>query len=249
MRSILVCFLISVYFVLPIRAENYNARDVIKKMDELYRSKTSFSTLRMDIATPHWKRSLEMDMWTKGMDHTFIRILSPRKERNVATLRIKNEMWNFLPTANKVIKIPPSMMMSSWMGSDFTNDDLVKESSMIEDYSFSFVNVENPNPELLYIKLVPKEDTAIVWNKIVIAIRKKDYLPVWEKFYDEDGELMRIMNFKDIKKFKNREIPAIMEIIPQNKKDNKTVITYIDAEFDIPLKDDVFTQRNLRSKE
>ena len=123
-------------------------KDIIRKIDELYRAQSSYSVLEMEIVTPNWQRTIAMDAWTLGTKKTFIRITSPKKDAGVATLRIGNEMWNFLPKTNKIMKIPPSMMMSSWMGSDFTNDDLVKEFSLISDYSYKLIQVEDERPDL-----------------------------------------------------------------------------------------------------
>jgi outer membrane lipoprotein-sorting protein len=228
-------------------SEELDVDEIIEKIDELYRSKYSYSELEMTIITPHWTRTLTMNVWTEEMDKTFIRITSPKKEEGVATLRIETEMWNYLPKTNKVIKIPPSMMMSSWMGSDFTNDDLVKESSMKDDYTYEFTEVENAQPDIYYIKLIPREDIAVVWGKIIIAVRKDDYLPVWEKYYDEKGELMRLLNFSDIKRFGDRQLPSVMEMVPQNKKGHKTIIRYIKADFDSKVDKNIFSLRNLRS--
>src|SRR6056297_1942824 len=113
------------------------ARNIVNKVDKLYRSESSYALMEMRIVTPHWERTLKMKTWSSGMDKTFIRIIAPKKEKGVGTLRIKNQMWNYLPKTNKVMKIPPSMMMANWMGSDFTNDDLVSEYTFIEDYNFS----------------------------------------------------------------------------------------------------------------
>jgi outer membrane lipoprotein-sorting protein len=223
-------------------------KKIVKKIDELYRSNSSYSEMEMVISTPHWERTLTMNVWTEGMKKTFIRILSPAKEKGVATLRIGNEMWNYLPKTNKVIKIPPSMMMGSWMGSDFTNDDLVKEYSLIEDYIFELISVEDADDELLYVKLVPKEDLAIVWGYIIIAVRENDYIPVWEQYFDEKGNLMRLINFKDVKLFGEREIPMIMELIPQHKEGHKTVMRYFNIEFDRKIDKEIFSLRNLRTR-
>ncbi len=229
-------------------ASELNVREIVKQIDELYRSESSYSELEMEIITPHWERTLKMKAWSKGMEKTFIRILAPAKEKGVATLRIGNEMWNYLPKTNKVIKVPPSMMMSSWMGSDFTNDDLVREFTWTEDYNFELIQPEDAKEDLLYIKLIPKEDLPIVWGKIILAARRQDYIPVWEKYYDEKGKLMRVMKFKDIKTFDGKEIPAVMELIPQDEKGNKTVIRYLDLDFNINVSDDIFSLRNLRSR-
>jgi outer membrane lipoprotein-sorting protein len=191
---------------------------------------------------------MTMNAWSAGMERTFIRITAPRKENGVATLRIGAEMWNYLPKTNKVIKIPPSMMMSSWMGSDMTNDDIVREFSLYEDYSYSEVIVEQPDTSLIYINCVPRPDLAVVWKNVVIAVRRSDHLPVWQKYYDENSRLMRVMNFKDIKTFGNRTIPSVMEIVPQNKEGHRTEVRYVKLEFDIDVDDDVFSLRNLRTQ-
>ena len=171
----------------PLYPEESQAKEIVKKVDELYRADTSKALVEMEIITPHWERTLKMNVWTKGMDQTFIRILEPKKERGVATLRIGTEMWNYLPKTDKVIKVPPSMMMSSWMGSDFTNDDLVKEFTFLESYHFEMATVDNPEERTLYIKCIPKEGLPIVWGHVTVAVRGEDYMPLWQKYYDEKG--------------------------------------------------------------
>ncbi|MGD8922099.1 MAG: outer membrane lipoprotein-sorting protein [Candidatus Zixiibacteriota bacterium] len=223
-------------------------KKIIKEVDDLYRSKSSFSKIEMEIVTPHWQRTLKMEAWTEGLEKTFIRINEPKKEAGVATLRIGNQMWNYLPKTNKVIKIPPSMMMSSWMGSDFTNDDLVKEFSLFEDYSYEQTTVENPEKGVIYINCIPKPDLPIVWGNIMIAVHREGYIPLWQKYYDEKGNLMRVLSYSDIKTFDGRTIPATMTMVPQNEEGHKTVIRYDELKFNIALPEDVFTLRNLRSQ-
>jgi outer membrane lipoprotein-sorting protein len=224
-----------------------DVKQVIKDIDELYRSTSSYSEIEMEIVTPHWQRTLAMNCWTQGMDKTFLRLTAPRKEKGVATLRIENEMWNYLPKTNKVIKVPPSMMMSSWMGSDFTNDDLVKEFSLFEDYTYELITVDSAREDLLYINCIPSEDLPIVWGNIVVAARKSDHLPIWQKYYDEKGKLMRVLQYKDIKTFGKRILPAEMEMIPQTKEGHKTVIRYLRLDFDVKVDEQVFSLRNLHS--
>jgi outer membrane lipoprotein-sorting protein len=220
---------------------------VITAIDELYRHDTSHTVMEMEIVTPHWSRTLKMEAWSAGMDKTMIRILQPQKERGMGTLRIGNEMWNYLPKTNKVMKIPPSMMMSSWMGSDFKNNDLVKEFTFIDDYTFSYTTVDEPEPGMLYIEAVPKPDRPIVWGKVILAVKEESFLPVWEKYYAEDGELMRVMRFDDVRSFDGTRIPAEMELVPRNKEGHKTVLRYLEAEFDEPLRGNIFSLRNLRT--
>jgi outer membrane lipoprotein-sorting protein len=230
----------------PQQAGPGRAEEIVRRMDELYRSQTSEALVEMEVVTPEWQRTLRMRMWSRGMKDTFIRILEPKKEEGFATLRLGNEMWNYLPKAAKVLKIPPSMMMSSWMGSDFTNDDLVKEYTFVESYNFEMTVPEAPEPGNLYVKCVPKEGLPVVWGFVVLAVRKSDLIPLWEKYYDEKGRLARDIEFKDVRTFGSRRIPATMELVPATKEGHKTVLRYVEARFDIPLPPDVFTLRTLQ---
>lgn len=249
-RNLTIYFLLLTALLLcslaPAREPPPDIETVIRHIDQLYRSQTSHTDMEMQIVTPHWERTLAMTVWSKGMDKTFIRITAPKKEQGVATLRIGNEMWNYLPKTNKTMKIPPSMMMGSWMGSDFTNDDLVRESSMLEDYTYQYVTPEDASPDHLYVQLIPKEDSPIVWGKIIAAVQSKDYIPVWQRFYDEKGNLMRVMNFKEIKTFGDKIAPSVVEMIPQNKDGHKTIVRWLNATFDSDIDDKIFTRRNLQ---
>jgi len=223
--------------------------DIIRRIDALYRSQSSYSEIEMEIVTPNWQRTLSMKAWTEGMKKTLLRITSPKKEMGIATLRIENEMWNYLPKTNKVMKVPPSMMMSSWMGSDFTNDDLVKEFSLFEDYSYELIKIPDSDTNLMFINSIPREDLPVVWGNIVIAVMKGDQIPVWQKYYDEKGNLMRVLTYSDVRKFGDRTIPSTMEMVPQTKEGSKTIIRYLTVEFDAEIPEEMFTLRALRTEE
>ena len=219
---------------------------LVDRMDRLYRSETSFAELEMEILTPHWRRTLRMKMWTEGLRKTFVTILAPKKEAGTATLRVGTEMWNYFPKINKVIKVPPSMMMGSWMGSDFTNDDLVKESSLAADYRPVF---GTPGNEAVYeIVLTPRDETPTVWGRIVLTIRKSDLIPLSYVYFDERGNPMREMTFTNPSDFGGRTLPAVLEMKPLKKEGHRTVIRYLDARFDQPLARDTFSHRNLRRR-
>jgi outer membrane lipoprotein-sorting protein len=224
------------------------AAAIIKKIDDLYRSDASHGKLEMEIVTSHWQRTLTMEVWTEKLEKTFIRILEPAKERGVATLRIGTEMWNYLPKTNKVIKIPPSMMMSSWMGSDFTNDDLVKEYTFLDDYHFHLVTPDDAKEGELYIECIPKEGRPIVWSRVLIAVNADNDLPLWQKYYNERNQLMRTLRYGDVRTFGKRRIPAEMEMVPENKEGSRTTVRYLELEFDVSLPSEIFSLRNLRSR-
>jgi outer membrane lipoprotein-sorting protein len=228
--------------------ENENIKEIISKLDRLYRADQSYARIEMEIVNPNWARTLRMDCWTKGMTKTFIRVLSPEKDRGFSTLRIEKEMWNYFPKIAKVMKVPPSMMMGSWMGSDFTNDDLVKQTTLLDDYDASLLENSNPETDFYHIQLIPKKLTTTVWGKITAKIRKKDYIPVSEEYYDEKGSLARRMEFSDIKDLGGRMVPSTMVVIPVTKSGNKTVIRYLSADFSPGVEEGIFTLRNLQKK-
>lgn len=224
-----------------------DVQKLIREIDDLYRSTSSYSEMEMEVITPHWKRTLSMKVWTEGLDRTLVRIESPKKEKGVGTLRSGNEMWNYLPKTNKVIKVPPSMMMSSWMGSDFTNDDLVKEFSLFDDYSHELIRPEDADDKLLYIKSVPRPDLPIVWGSIITCVRASDHIPLWQKYYDEHDRAMRELVYSDVRQFGERRIPAVMEMVPLHKDGHKTIVQYLSIEYDAELDKNIFSLRNLQS--
>lgn len=221
-----------------------SAEDLLRKVDALYRADTGQSRIRMQIVTPNWERTLEMQSWSEGQENTFIRILAPKKDRGVSTLKLGNEMWNYFPKIDKVIKVPPSMMMSSWMGSDFTNDDLVKESSLADDYETTREDREG----LIYLSLVPREQTVTVWGKIEVVVDAATLMPVEQSYYNERGEKVRVMSFLEPRDFGGVMLPSRMEMVPLNKQGHKTVIYYDELRLNVELGDDVFTMRNLKRR-
>ncbi len=241
-RKIFSLFLVF-YFGFFYNLLSNEALKIVKKIDELYRAKSSYALLRMEIQTPHWKRELKLKIWTLGKEKTFIRILSPKRERGIATLKIGNKLWNYLPKVNKIIKIPPSMMMSSWMGSDFTNDDLVKEYTFVDDYTFSIVERTD---KAIKINCTPKKGRPILWKKVLLVVSKKELLPLKEEYYNESNELVRVLNFYDVKFFSGRKVPSKLELVPIRKKGHKTTVEYIELRFNVNIKDSIFTLKNLR---
>lgn len=218
---------------------------ILEKMDSLYRSKSSKAKIKMSIYHPDWSREMVMDVWTKGLEKSFITILSPAKDKGISTLKIENEMWNYFPKINKVIKVPPSMMMGSWMGSDFTNDDLVKENTYLEDHNYKLITNSN---DLYEIELTPKKETVSVWGKVILTIEKKRLIPIKESFYDEKKELIRELFFDNVKKIGSRNIPLRLTLIPLKKVGQKTIVEYDEIIFDIKVPIETFSRKNLQKR-
>jgi outer membrane lipoprotein-sorting protein len=201
----------------------------------------------MKIIRPGWSREIRMKAWSKGDHYTLIKILAPARDKGVAYLKVGKEIWNWQPSIERSIKLPPSMMGQSWMGSDFSNDDLVRESSEVRDYTHRIIGSDTlQGRECWKIELRPKEDAAVVWGKIIMWISKKDYLELRAEFYDEDATLINIMKASDIKNMNGRIIPTRLEMIPADKPKQKTVIVYEDIQFDIPIPDRFFSLQNMK---
>ncbi|MFW7379641.1 MAG: outer membrane lipoprotein-sorting protein [Oligoflexus sp.] len=218
-------------------------KEVLRALDYLYRADSSQAEMTMTIETPEWTRSLSMQVWSKGLDHTLIRILSPKKDRGISTLKQGDQMWNFFPKIDRVMRIPPSMMMGSWMGSDLTNDDLVRDSSYEEDYTYTIKKVDDK----LVLVLTPREATVSVWGRIEMRMKvEKPWLPLEQSFFNERDEAVRRITFSDVKDFEGRKIPSKMEVHSLTKKGHKTSIEYQSLKFDIKLEEDIFSLRNLQ---
>lgn len=240
-------FFLFFFHLMPIPfAFAQEAKDVVKKADEKAKGKTSAATITIQTIRPGWTREMSVKGWTKGNDLTLILVLAPAKEKGVVYLKRKKEVWNWIPSIERNIKMPPSMMSQSWMGTDFTNDDLVKEASILEDYNHSFLEEVTIDGRNCYkIQLLPKPKAAVVWGKVIMAIDKKDFMMLHVEYYDEDGALINTMHCTDIKMLGGRLLPAKMEMVPANKKGNKTVLLYNTLVFDTPMDDSFFSTQNI----
>lgn len=252
MQTIRVSFIVLLLFFLPLasHAEEADARDAVDRVEKLLWGRTMQGEIEMAITTPRWQRTLRLKLWMNRPSQTFVRIASPAKEAGIGSLRLGSEMWNYLPSVERSVKIPPSMMLQPWMGSDFTNDDLVKESSAINDYTHKIIGMETIDGKVAYqIESIPKPDAAVVWGKVIYVIRKDDFIPVKQSFFNERGELIRILTFTDIKMMGGRLLPTRWEMRPLAKPTNSTVMTLISAQYDKPVDPEIFTQRNLQKVE
>ncbi len=203
---------------------------------------SSRSEMVMKIVRPDWSREVTMKGWALGREYSLILITAPARDKGTAFLKREKEIWNWQPSIDRVVKLPPSMMMQSWMGSDFTNDDLVKESSVVNDYEHTLMGDTVVGDRDCYkIEMIPKEEAAVVWGRVEAYISKEDYLQMLFKYYDEDEILVNTMYMSEIKEIGGRIIPTVLEMVPAEDPGHKTVIIYRNIEFEIPIKDGFFS--------
>lgn len=233
--------------ILSAKIFSQNATEIVKRADELMRAKSSYTELTMKIIKPDWTREMSMKVWALEPDYTLIYISAPARDKGTVTLKRKNEVWNWLPSAQKVIKIPPSMMLQSWMGSDFTNDDLVRESSVIKDYTHKIIGEEKIDGYDCYkIQLTPKPEAGVVWSKIITWVAKDSYLQPLVEYYDEENKVLKKFVGSDLKAMDGRKIFTHWEMIPLDKPGNKTVMDYNRIQFNIKIDESFFSEQNMK---
>lgn len=234
----------------PAKANPYaglSAREILDKVDDLFRGKSSNGNVTMSIVTPNWKRDLDLEFWSEGKEKSLVRISAPQKEKGTATLRVDQDIWNFLPKVKRVVKLPTSMMAASWMGSHFSNDDLVKETRMAEDYTFETTfDGEKDGKKVLEITCHPKPDAAVVWGKVIVHVDKGEYMPLFIEYFDEDLKLARTMTFSVYKNFGDRDLPSVVKLQPTLHPDESTTMTYHKILFDRSFPADHFSLRKLQ---
>jgi outer membrane lipoprotein-sorting protein len=223
------------------------AKDIIKKMDDKMQGNSNRSVMKMTVVRPDWKREVTMKGWSLGREFSLILITAPARDKGQVFLKRKTEMWNWQPSIDRVVKLPPSMMLQSWMGSDFTNDDLVKQSSIVEDYNHTLKGDTIIGGFSAYqIVMIPKPNAAVVWGKIVACVEKKEFNQLLVRYYDEEGVLVNTLVMSDIRMIGGRVLPCKLEMFPHDNPKQKTVIEYIELEFDLNLKEDFFSMQNMK---
>ncbi len=224
-------------------------REIIDRVDRLLRGDSSRGVTSMEVVTENWKRTLSMEVWSLGTDYSLVRVTAPAKEAGTATLKSDKDIWNYLPKVDRTVKIPASMMSGSWMGSHFTNDDLVKDSRLIDQYDIEMsFHGERDGETVWEFKLTPKPDAPVVWGHIEYVIRQQDSMPLSARYYNEDGELSRTMEFTDFKDMGGRVVPAVMNMYPADKPGERTSMIYRELEFDVDIDQSFFSLQSLKRR-
>jgi hypothetical protein len=224
--------------------EKIDAQALVRQVETQYQGKTSHSIMNMKVVTDSYSREMKMEGWSEGRDKFLAKIISPKKDAGTATLKIGNDIWNYIPKIDRMMKIPSGLMGDSWMGSHLTNDDLVKENKIDELYTFT---TEKTEGDTVTILCKPKSEAAVVWDKVIYRIEMKKKTPVDIDYFDESGKLVRIMKFEEVKLISGKWIPLKMTILPKDKPGEFTEIDYTEIEFGVKLTSGFFSIGSLRS--
>lgn len=223
-----------------------DAREIVRMSEDRLRGSTSIAEMTITTVRPKWTRSMEIKSWSKGKDLAMILIQSPAKDKGITYLKRKKEVWNWIPSLERKVKLPPSMMNQSWMGTDFTNDDLVKESSAADDYTHKLLGQEDIGGYPCYkIEMIPNAGAAVVWEKVMVWVDKKNYIQMKGAFYGENNQLESTMLASDIRMLGGRMLPGHIEMTPSGKPGQKTIISYQSLTFDKPLEESFFSVENM----
>ncbi|MBY5920760.1 outer membrane lipoprotein-sorting protein [Ferrimonas balearica] len=240
--------LLLLLFPLLTSATEPDATEIVRRSDAQMRGESSYAEMTMNIIRPDWTRSMSMKSWTKGQELSLVLVTAPARDRGSASLKRYREMWNWIPSIERVVKIAPSMLGQSWMGSDFTNDDLINQSSIVVDYTHQLVGTESyDGDDTWVIDAVAKPDAPVVWSKIRIWISQSSYLQRQVTFYDEFDELVNTLKTYDIQEMGGRAVATRMEMLPADKPGQKTEILTHSAQFDFAIDDGFFSQSQMKS--
>ncbi len=239
--------IIVVFMMMTSISFGQTADEIVKTSDDKLRGTSSYTELTIDIIRPKWSKEMKMKGWTRGSDHSVSVITSPAKEKGTVFLMREKEVWNYLLTLERTIKFPPSMMLQNWMGTDLTNDDLIKQSSLVTDYTKKIIGEEEKEGYTCWkIELTPKPNAAVVWGKIIIWIDKKEYMQMQTDYYDEDLFLVNQMVGSQVQTFDGKLLPSKLTVKPVDKPGQSTVITYNQWKFDMDIPDEYFTTNYMK---
>jgi len=230
-------------------AQQLTATEIIKKADEKFNGEMSgYSVMSMTIIRPTWQRTVEFKSWSLEDDYALTLITAPAREKGQTFLKRGNEMWSWNPAINRLIKLPPSMMSQGWMGSDYTNDDILRESSVVDDYTHSVEGEEEIDGSKCYkIKLTARDDAEILWGHQLWWVDKKEFIVLKAELYDEDGYLVRTETGTDLKTMDGRFIPTTIELVPADEEGRKTVLKIMEMKFNVKLDESFFSQQNMKT--
>jgi len=247
--SVILFLIVHFHSLNILSAQQITATEIVRKTDEKLNGETTgYSVMSMTIIRPAWQRTVEFRGWSMGDDYALTLITAPAREKGQTFLKRKNEMWSWNPSISRLIKLPPSMMSQGWMGSDYTNDDILRESSVVEDYTHTIDGEEEIFGRQCYkVKLLAKPDSDVLWGHQLWWIDNKEFIVLKAELYDEDGILVRTEYGKEMKILDGRFLPTVIELIPADSPGNMTVLKIIEMKFNVRMEESFFSQQNMKT--
>ncbi len=235
--------------ILNLHSQDISATEIVRKTDDKFKGEQSgYSVMTMTIIRPSWQRTVEFKSWSKENDYALTLITAPAREKGQTFLKRKTEMWSWNPAISRLIKLPPSMMSQGWMGSDYTNDDILRESSVVNDYNHSLEGSETVDGHDCWkVKLLAREDADVLWGRQIWWIDKKEYITLKAELYDEDGYLVRSEKASELKIMDGRLIPTLIELVPAENEGNKTIVKIVEIKFNLKIEESFFSQQNMKT--
>jgi outer membrane lipoprotein-sorting protein len=239
--------MIALWFAVAAFGVEPTVAELLEATDDAARGEESVAVITMQVKTDRYERAMKMKAWSKGAERSLIRILEPAKDAGVSTLKVEDNLWNYLPKVDRTMKVPAGMMSGSWMGSHFSNDDLVRESRLSEDFTFEIAKrpADDGSRGNYHITCTPKPDAPVVWGKVVVEVEPRK-VPVKVEYYDERGELVRTMTYSDVQEVDGRLSPMTMTLVPHDKPGEYTRMSFSELDFDAALDDAMFSLQALK---
>lgn len=227
--------------------EDLTADEIIRKAMDHYRGQTSNAEMSMLIHRPDWQREMSMHAWTEGDKRTLVRVTAPAKDAGNGTLSVDGNMWTYSPKINRVVKVPSSMMSQNWMGSDFSNKDVSKDTDIIDQYDHELVGqYEEQGHQVYVIQSIPHEEAAVVWGKEVLHIRD-DWVMLQQQFWDQEDRLVKTLRALEIKEMDGRNVASVIRMGKEEAPEEWTEVRTLQVDFDVDQPENLFTLSNLRN--
>ncbi len=246
-EKVLIALLVPVMLAVAAPAAGQTPREIVRHVDDLLRGESSRGRVTMEVVTARWTRSMEMDMWSLGRDYSLVRVLAPARDAGTATLKVQRDIWNYLPRVDRTIKVPGAGMGGAWMGSHFTYDDLVRESSLVDDFDIRLAfEGARRGDEIWELGLTPRPEAPVVWSRVELEVRKRDRMPLRMRYFDDRGRLARTMAFSNFRTMGGRLVPTEMSMHPEDRPAERTTLRYSNLEFNVGLQPGFFSLQRLR---
>ncbi len=245
-KTVIVFIIIQISCLIAATSQTLTGKQIVENAYNLMQGETNVSNMTL-IIKRDWERTVKLKSWSQGKDYSMVYVSYPPKDKGQCFLKRDMDMWNWSPKISRMIKLPPSMMSQGWMGSDYSNDDILKEASIVEDYNHKILKEEIIDGVNCYkIELTPKDDAAVVWGKLIKWIAKVEFWQLKTLYFDEDGYEIKVEKASDIKFMHDRKIPTRMEIIPLDEDNRKTILIINSIKFNTKIKRNFFSQQNMK---